>query len=294
MNNPLQNHFIDLSYGQHPISWGGLDVLLLKQHWGELAITKQGAQILHFQPKSQSPWLWLSSKLKPAGQAIRGGIPLCWPWFGAHPSEPHAVAHGPARLTQWKVDACSNTEYSLAMELTPNEDLSTTLRPRLIIRADAEKLEIELHTENISSDVISLSQAIHSYFLVSDLDNISIDGVGTCESFNKLSNNFEPAASSSATTTLVNKATDATFHHEGAVLLNDSGSQTTMQLEKHHSLSTVVWNPGDTNLPADIPRDEQAKFICIEAANTESFDPVSLEPGEKCYLSACYRRLKSH
>lgn len=291
MNNPLQNQFTDLNYGQHPTSWCDLDVLLLKQHWGELAITKQGAQILHFQPKGQSPWLWLSSKLKPAGQAIRGGIPLCWPWFGAHPSDPDAVPHGPARLAQWNIDVCTNTADSLTMELTPSETLSASLRPRLIIRASAEELEVELHTTNISPNKAMLSQAIHSYFLVSDLEKISIEGVGTCESFNKLTNKFEPAASNSAATTLINKATDATFHHKGSVLLNDSGAQTSMQLEKHQSSSTVIWNPGDTNLPADIPKEEQTKFICIEAANTESFDPVSLEPGEKCYLAVCYRRL---
>lgn len=281
--NPLSPFFESIEYGQHRIIWQDHEVHLFKQSWGELAISSQGAQVLHFCPAEQSPWLWLSPTPKPPGQAIRGGIPLCWPWFGDHPCDAQQPAHGPARISVWHFDKIDCQDDRACFKLSPDQPLHSGLDVSLVVEVSNNNLKLELFSHNRGSAEHSISQALHSYFLISDLSDIGVQGLEQCPNYNKLSDQYQDPSA-----IMLRPAIDRVYQHQGVINLQDQQFDREFIIEKQHSQSSVVWNSGDEKLPVDIPAAEQNEYLCIEAANTHHYDPIVLAPGQSHKLCASY------
>lgn len=145
-----------------------------------------GAHITAFQPHTtEQPLLWMSGRtmLQP-GKAIRGGIPICWPWFGPHPDDSSKPQHGYARISPWTM-----------MSSAALEDGSTQLRLRMNADAPARgpwpddavelelcvtvgsRLRIELISRNRHSEIVTIGSALHSYFNIGDIDRVSVAGL---------------------------------------------------------------------------------------------------------------------
>lgn len=281
MPEPLRQ-LLDSVQGQQCHDWQGRELTLFNATWGELIIAHQGAQVLHFQPAGETAWLWMTPTPAPSPAPVRGGIPLCWPWFGdegyADESEDRSGPfHGPARHAAWRLDAVDDHEEGIEAHLSPLTPLHGSLRPRVVIQANRQRLHVELISENHGAAPVKLSAALHSYLAVKDIQACRLEGLAGARYLDKRAG-FREAEQQGILTP--RGPIDRIYHSNVAVLLDDG--QRRRRIAKHDSDSTVVWHPGSA-VPADTPATAARQFICIEAANTR-LDPVWLVPGAQHLL----------
>ncbi|KIN16239.1 D-hexose-6-phosphate mutarotase [Halomonas sp. KHS3] len=282
------NQLIKSTQGQHTTPWEGRDVVLFNMPWGELVVSLQGAQVLHFCPAGDTGWLWLTPTPQALPGAIRGGIPLCWPWFAderyADESPNHnGPFHGLARHAEWRLDAVDEHAEGIELHLSPAQPLHTLLTARLVVQANAQRLNVELISENIGETPIKTSGALHTYLAVADTHQCRLEGLSGARYLDKLR---DFAESEQQGTLAVQGAVDRIYHTNEAVLLNDG--ERSLRIGKQSSDSTVVWHPNN-DLPSDTPVDVARHFICVEAANTR-LDPVWLVPGAQHLLGTTLSR----
>ncbi|MDR5891325.1 D-hexose-6-phosphate mutarotase [Halomonas mongoliensis] len=320
---------LDETRGQRRAEWQGRQVWLANEAWGELALSLQGGQVLHFLPSPDaataegslpSPlsnasedtrtrvsasrpsegegegeealvaggWLWVTPTPQALPGTIRGGIPLCWPWFAddhyADESEDRSGPfHGPARLAGWRLDAVDEHEEGVELHLSPEERLHTQLAPRVVIQANARRLHVELITEHVGETPVKISGALHSYLAVADARACRLEGLVGARYLDKLAGFAEGEQQGELG---VRGAVDRIYHSNAELTLDDG--QRRLRIARQGSDSAVVWQPGDA-LPEDTPADAGRRFLCVEAANTR-LDPVWLVPGAQHLLGTTLSR----
>jgi glucose-6-phosphate 1-epimerase len=238
----------------------------------------QGAHVTAWQPAGHEPVLWMSrSSLFRAGKPIRGGVPICFPWFGPHGSDPSAPAHGFARTTMWEVvEAKPTTEGGISLTLRTLIDPFSVL----FIVEFGSVLRMTLTTE-LSSGISTshrFEDALHTYFSVSDVRTISITGLEQAQYIDKVDGAQEKPATGAAIefageTDRVYLKTDSECH------LHDPGRNRTISVTKSGSQSTVVWNPWiakSARMP-DFGDHEWPEMVCIETANV-GINAIELAP----------------
>ncbi|NRP48231.1 MULTISPECIES: D-hexose-6-phosphate mutarotase [unclassified Marinobacterium] len=249
-------------------------------------ISLSGGHILSYQSNGEER-LWMSPKANlEAGKSIRGGIPVCWPWFGAHPSDESKPAHGFARTSIWTlVDAQDHEEFA-SVTLGLENSVANPLFPydcSLAIKVTlTDKLSVELITTNLGNQPIEITQALHTYLPISDLDNARIAGLRGLEYADKLKD-FARATEDRDSVDLKEPTDRVYFDDSNCLILNDKNQET--RIYKQNSGTTVVWNPGKETAKnmADIGAENYRGFLCIEAANAME-DKVRIEPGESFTL----------
>ncbi len=261
--------------------YGGLPYYELLWHGAEAHLYLHGAHILHYQPAGQRPVLWQSEEswFEP-GKPIRGGIPVCWPWFGAHPNEPDQPSHGFARITEWEPESSSATAESTIVTLkfpasSCPQGISLQLRVEL-----SDQLSVSLTTANTCEADFKFSEALHSYFSISDIHEVNVSGLEGQYYLDSLSRGSSPRKQTgqvtfSAETDRIYINTPHTCH------IVDEAFKRSILIEKENSLSTVVWNPWtekSIRMP-DFGDREFLKMLCVETANCGP-DAVTLAPGE--------------
>ena len=279
VKNSALAEFVSLHpQGNFQTCWQGFDIWLVKQPWGELVIARQGAQVLHFRPDAEAPVLWCSERPQAAPKAIRGGVPLCWPWFGDHPEDSSLPAHGYARTAAWQMDAAELSAEGGCWQLSPQQPLCEGLALSLEVLIDKGALTVRLLSENRASEARDISMALHSYFLISGRDRVTLEGIEGCDYADKLREMSHFRLDQPQTITA---RTDRVFHHQGEFRLIDQGLARILRISKQNSASTVLWNPGDLAAEmVDIGMDQVDQFVCIETARTGDFDRLSLPSGE--------------
>ncbi|MFD2189441.1 D-hexose-6-phosphate mutarotase [Pistricoccus aurantiacus] len=275
---------LDGTRGQRQAQWAGRLLWLANETWGELAVSLQGAQILHFRPGGSDAegWLWVTPTPAPLPGAIRGGIPLCWPWFaderGADESPDRTGPfHGTARKADWRLDAVDEHEEGVELHLSPCEPLHSQLAPRVVIQANAQRLHLELVTEHVGTTPIKLTGALHSYLAVANSADCRVEGLNGARYLDKRHGFSEGVQQGEVG---VRGAIDRIFESNRELVLDDGERR--LRIAKQGSDSTVVWHPGDV-LPKDTSADAAAHFLCVEAACTR-LDPVWLVPGAQHLL----------
>ncbi|EWH02653.1 aldose 1-epimerase [Halomonas sp. BC04] len=281
---------LDETDGQRLAEWAGRQVWLAREPWGELAVCLQGAQVLHFSPTTtaataiEAPegmvaggWLWVTPTPQPLPGAIRGGIPLCWPWFAderAADESPDRSGpfHGPARKADWRLDAVDEHEEGIELHLSPIEPLHTQLAPRAVIQANARRLHVELITEHRGETPIKLSGALHSYLAVADGFACRLEGLAGARYLDKMAGFSERDQQGELA---VRGGLDRIYHSNAEVVLDDGTRR--LRVARQGSDSVVVWHPGATP-PDDTSANAARHFLCVESANTR-LDPVWLVPG---------------
>ncbi|NRP52096.1 MULTISPECIES: D-hexose-6-phosphate mutarotase [unclassified Marinobacterium] len=249
-------------------------------------ISLSGGHILSYQSNGEER-LWMSPKANlETGKSIRGGIPVCWPWFGAHPSDESKPAHGFARTSIWTlVDAQDHEEFA-SVTLGLENSVANPLFPydcSLAIKVTlTDKLSVELITTNLGNQPIEITQALHTYLPISDLDNARIAGLRGLEYADKLKD-FARATEDRDSVDLKEPTDRVYFDDSNCLILNDKNQET--RIYKQNSGTTVVWNPGKETAKnmADIGAENYRGFLCIEAANAME-DKVRIEPGESFTL----------
>jgi glucose-6-phosphate 1-epimerase len=231
----------------------------------------------------------------PEPAAIRGGVPVCWPWFAKQGQASSSVQHGPVRNLSWQISSIQSSSddcVSLSLEpvsLSPSQwvaaGVPTGLQVRLCITL-GQSLRQTLHTHNRSNAAFELTQALHSYYAVSHAQRVKIDGLQGLSYTDRLQNSAkdlqrEPFA--------LEQACDRTYEHSVPPVapfsrrytLSDPAWQRRIVIDVEGSRSVVVWNPGceTARQMSDVPDANWSDFICIEAVNAGP-DVIHLQPGE--------------
>ncbi|MGO2502767.1 MAG: D-hexose-6-phosphate mutarotase [Cobetia marina] len=269
---------VDATSGQRTCEWQGRMLLILNRAWGELVVCHQGAQVLHYQPASQRPWLWVTETPAALPGSIRGGIPLCWPWFADEYPEGESELHGPARKAEWRIDAVEeDEEEGVEIHASPQSPLHAALSPRVVIFAGRHFLKVELITENRGENPVKMTGALHTYFAVEDAFQCRVTGLAGAsyldkrQDFSRLDQQGELG---------IRGPLDRIYQSSQVQVLEDG--QRRLRIAKQGSDSTVVWHPGDAP-PADTSVENARGFLCVETACTR-LDPVWLPPGAQHLL----------
>jgi len=293
LNELNQRHAIGNHVQFKEIAEGMIVAEVANQH--ALAnIALQGAHVATFQPRGEEPVIWLSPKAKFApGKSIRGGVPICWPWFGPHKNDSKLPGHGYARTVPWDV-----------LETKALPDGSTFLRFGLV-ESDATRaqwphpstvqlevtvgkaLRVELVTTNTGKTAFELGEALHTYFQISDVAQMTIRGLENCEYLDKVQDfaRFTQkdgiVTESEVDRVYVNTPVDC--------VIEDKGLKRAIRIAKQGSLSTVVWNPWTEKAEkmGDFGPQLHRDMVCVESGNALE-NVVTLAPGETHKLVAVY------
>ena len=274
---------------------GGMPTIDIKNKHGSAIISLQGAHVLSWIPEGEEEAIWLSEDaiFKP-GKSVRGGIPICWPWFGAHESNPEFPAHGFARTTPWEIictEALEDGATRITFTTEPQADneqmwpAETTVQYQVTI---GEKLEMELVTHNNGAEPIVIGQALHTYFRVSDVSRVLLYGLEDTNYLDKLED-------------FKQKHQRGPVDIEGEVdriyidtvrecVINDKTAKRNIIISKCGSHSTVVWNPWQATAEkmGDLGEDGYKKMLCVESCNAAD-DVVTIKPGKAHHLWVQYQ-----
>ncbi len=273
----------------------GLDVVELETPASTCSVALHGAQVLSFAPRGEREWLWISPKARwNVGSALRGGVPICFPWFGPHPTERGFPAHGFARTRVWRlagVDEVAGERLRAVFELgadaqtTPLFPHPFTARTTVIAGDD---LQLSFEVENPGSDPFACEIALHTYFAVSDIAAISVEGLGGCGYVDKVAGGAR-RRQDDGPLHIVGEV-DRVYDSAGPLTLVDPGVPRSLRLEIAGGASTVVWNPGPEKARAlpDLEPDGFRRFVCIESGNVGD-GRIVLPPGGRHLLSARIR-----
>jgi D-hexose-6-phosphate mutarotase len=264
---------------------GGLAKALLTSEHGAGSVFLHGAHVASFQPVGEDPVLWMSPASKfTGGKAIRGGIPVCWPWFGDHPSDGSKPAHGFARTSAFKVDESrlgDDGRVRLGLLLVDDEK-SRSLWPhpfelRIIVGVGRD-LVVTASVRNTGSIPFTYTCALHTYLDVADVSKVSVLGLEGTSYLDKFDGGKEKSNEGSLR---IAGPTDAVFlDTDKKCVVVDPGRARRLTVGKRGSRTTVVWNPWEDKAAsmADMGPGTHKGMICVEAANAGD-DVVEVAPG---------------
>lgn len=277
----------------------GLIIADVANEYADARIALQGAQVLQWSPKNHAPVIWLSPDAKYArGKSVRGGIPICWPWFGTRTDNPALPSHGFARTNNWKVKSSSlMTDGRIQLRLCLPEDESTRelwpYKTELeVFITVGETLDIELHTVNRQDATIDITEALHTYFAIGDIDDISIHGLEDTEYVDKVDG--EQRKLQQGPVRIDNEVDRVYLGTRADCIIRDSRLKRDIHITKNGSNSTVVWNPwiDKAKKLGDMGEPGYRGMLCVESGNALE-DVICLGPDEKHVLHVSYR-VESH
>jgi len=278
---------------------GGLTYVDIDNHGGRATICLQGAHVVSFRPKSQqAPVVWVSDAAKfAAGKSIRGGAPVCWPWFGPHASEVAFPAHGFARTVDWQVTGTrkrNDAKTEVTLQLVDNQQTRaqwphlTQLTLTVVV---SDKLEMRLATTNTSDAPIHIGEALHTYFHISDIGTVKVTGLEGSDYHDKV-DNFARKKQQGAIG--FNGEVDRVYVNTPAeCVIEDAGLKRRIHIAKSGSQSTVVWTPWTEKAEkmGDMGKGKSGagwrEMVCVESANAMD-NVITVVPGETHTLTVTY------
>jgi D-hexose-6-phosphate mutarotase len=279
-----------------------------------------GAHLTHFQPKGQPPVLWTSEKsLFEPGKAIRSGVPVILPWF-AKPADNadargswanrwadnrplvgkpadnfDAPQHGAVRTVEWNLTDSrqSASMVGVALSLSANETtrnwFAHDFEARLSVTL-TNALDITLQVRNTSAEPWSFEEALHTYFAVSDIRKVHVDGLSGASYWSRVEgvSNFQQ----DGPVTFAKETDRVYMNTTSACTIHDPGLNRNIVIEKVNSASTVVWNPWieKSKVMGDFGADEWTGMLCVETCNIRD-NMITLPAGKTHKMKAILRSL---
>ncbi|QCU91016.1 D-hexose-6-phosphate mutarotase [Thiomicrorhabdus sediminis] len=275
----------------------GIEIIEIDNDFAKAVITTHGASVLSYAPHGQHELLWVSGEAVFDGsKPVRGGIPVCWPWFG-QARDSSLPAHGFVRNMTWQLETvqtldtgetrislvCHSSEETLA--IWPHKFslmLTIEIGPTLILT---------LTTHNLSDQTLSITEAFHTYFNLAP-EGLEIRGIEGSTHLNKLVE--DSSAELQARPLVLTPPRDSVFLNQtGNVFLVDNDNKRQIKIAKRNASSSVVWNPGADIVKgfADIHNDAWTQFVCVESGNVlDNF--ITVLPNEQHVLSVQYSMLE--
>ena len=250
----------------------GLKALRLSACGSQAVVYLHGAQVASFCTAEHGELLWVSKKaVYAAGKAIRGGVPICFPWFGAHPTHSELPAHGFARTSTFRFEGSEmhgdNVVATLLLESGPQTQslFAHDFRLRLHVQLGRE-LSLQLEVENTDADAFDYELALHTYLGVSDVRQVELEGLAGASYDDKVSG--ERGCQPAGPLRFVGE-TDRVYDSSARVTVLDPTRKRRLIVDKTHSSTSVVWNPWleKAKRMSDFGDDEWPGMLCVETAN---------------------------
>jgi glucose-6-phosphate 1-epimerase len=259
--------------------------------FGEGEMYLHGAHVTSWKPAGNDEVLFVSTKSRwEEGQAIRGGIPICFPWFRGKLDDPHAPAHGFVRTRIWQLESIIENEKGVAVTMFTQSDEHTRKwwpgEFRLVHRATfGSELRLELVCMNVGTTPFRFEEALHTYNRIGNIQDARLQGLDNVSYLDNTESNKEKTQRGDI---LIASPTDRAYcNTQNEVDLLDPNLKRRIRLRKEHSVSTVVWNPwseGAARLQ-DLGEGEWRQFLCVEASNILDA-AINLAPGQEHRMAA--------
>lgn len=244
-----------------------LEVIVIEHAQVRAAVALQGAHLLSWQPKGAEQVLWLSDNTPfKTGVALRGGVPVCWPWFGPA-KEASLPSHGFVRNLPWVLSAHNEDAEGvvLTFELKSSEETlklwphEFTLYARFKLTKTCE-IELEAHGD------FEVTSALHSYFTVGDIAEVNVSGLGQVYIDKVLGGTKDELAD--GIQTFPDRTDRVYLSPEECSIIHDASLQRRINVVHHHHHNVVAWNPGSalSVSMSDLPDEGYKTFVCVETA----------------------------
>jgi glucose-6-phosphate 1-epimerase len=274
----------------------GLKFITINNELASAKIALQGAHVMQWKPHNiKNEVLWLSSNARYMhGRSIRGGVPICWPWFGAHPTDGSFCPHGFARVIPWRINEIIDiengaTKVTLVMLPTPevNRQLSYQFNLELSIII-GNSIHLDLKTTNLSEQPFLIGEGYHTYFGISDIENIKVTGLENkiysdkVRGYKKFTQEDQIKFDAEFDRVYLNTRDTCVIH--------DEGFNRKITIQKQNSESTVIWTPWDKKVKTMVDmgtEHEWKKMICVESVNALE-NSVIVYPNQSHSLIAEY------
>jgi glucose-6-phosphate 1-epimerase len=265
---------------------GGLVRAVISTPLAEAELYLHGAHVTHWEPHGQRPVFFVSPKsLFVPGKAIRGGVPIIFPWFGPRGDGKPGPAHGFARTAQWTIEAArlrDDGKVEITLALPPDDTArgfgyaAFHLRFRVTVGAD---LEMELETRNDAAEPLTFEEALHSYFAVADIYQAWVSGLEGTTYIDK-TDGFKRKRVDAEPLRIAKETDQVHLSTKATCVIHDPVWKRRIVIEKSGSASTVVWNPwvDKTRSMPDMAPDDWKEMLCVETANVAD-NAVRLDAG---------------
>ena len=264
---------------------GGFQLVKVESPVAEGEMYFHGGQVMAWKPSGAEEVLFVSRQARwEPGRPIRGGAPICFPWFGPHPSDPQGPAHGCVRIRAWQLDSITETEGVVTVSMSTSSDDDTRRwwpsSFRLEHRATfGSTLTLELAVTNIGLVPFSFEEALHTYYRVGRIDDVRIRGFEGTRYLDAIDAWREKPQEGEIVFT---SETDRIYLDTVKPITIDDGAIRRVRVTARRSHATVVWNPwmGKARALADLDDEEWPHFVCVETCNV-SPRAVELGAGEQ-------------
>lgn len=257
--------------------------LALANDSGIATVYQQGAHVASWTPSRQDPVLFVSRQANfVAGKAIRGGVPICFPWFGPGRGGDRTPAHGYARTTPWRLVSSDDAQ---AVFVLSQEDFSAEAQARFPHSFTCEytvsvgsTLELELATTNTGDQPLEIEEALHTYLAVGDVRSVTVEGLDGVDYVDKVTG--ESAVTQNGAVKFTGE-TDRVYRSGDPLVVTDPLLGRKLHITMSGAANTVVWNPWSQKAKemGDFADEEWTQMLCIEGANALE-DFVSISPGD--------------
>ena len=254
---------------------GGLPMIEIDNREARALISTYGGQVLAYRPKeSAEDLLFLSEKAYfQQGKAIKGGIPICWPWFGPDPDAQGRPSHGLVRNYPWTVKATEATpegETRVVLEVKNDEEIEKAWSYPFSLQLEVSVgpfLTVKLITRNTGDRSFSITQALHSYFKIGDIDKVRVLGLDKLPYLDKVDAGVEKIQAGDV---IVAEEVDRIYTGvQGDLTIDDPVLERRINISSIGSRTAVVWNPWSeiARQMGDLDDEDYRRFICVETAN---------------------------
>ncbi|TCS40189.1 D-hexose-6-phosphate mutarotase [Reinekea marinisedimentorum] len=258
-----------------------LPVLRIDNQYATATIAVQGAHLIEYTPLNQDNVIFVSQEENFAkGKAIRGGVPVCWPWFGPNTKEPDAPAHGLVRALDWEYEVVSDTAERTDIRFsytTTGDQLGFAYKATCeLLISIGETLVMSLTTTNNDDKPFEISQALHTYFSCANIDDVRIQGLEDARFLNRL----EDKAYDLKGEFCFDQEVDGVVLDKGEPVKLVNLGKEAVTMTRRGSNSMVLWNPWieKSKSLSNFNDLEYTKMFCVETTNT-SEDSRLVKPG---------------
>lgn len=265
---------------------GDLPKVTVSTPWSDAEVYLHGAQITHFQKHGEAPLLFLSQSSRfQKDSAIRGGIPICFPWFGQRTGVEGQPMHGLARIREWHLaEILQEKNGEVALTFRWADVLDGIPFSVAYVITVGETLAAELKIKNEASQDFTFEECLHTYFTVGDIRQVSIVGLQGASYLDKTANFARKEELPEKI--LVDREVDRAYLNTTATVeILDAKLKRKVIVQKSNSKSTVVWNPWieRARQMADLGDEEYQSMVCVESGNIGS-NKITLAPGKTSSL----------
>jgi glucose-6-phosphate 1-epimerase len=275
---------------------GGLPFIRVSNAQANALISVYAGQVLSYRPAGKADDLmFLSEKAYyQDGKAIKGGVPVCWPWFGPDPDSKGRPAHGFVRNRMWNVietAVAANHDVKIVLGLMDTSEMQAIWPHAFSLRLEitiGDTLNLALVTRNTGDQAMTITQAFHTYFYVGDIHQVSVSGLEGKPYIDKVDGGQQKTQSGAVT---INSEVDRIYQDvANELVIHDAALQRKICITSHGSQTAVVWNPWAkiSAEMADLRDDDYLRLLCVETTNAAN-DIVTIQPGGEFRLVANYR-----